>query len=260
MNKSHLRLLSIAVVAALVSFKGSAESKPADAAALQKEVRALRESQEAMARDIADIKKLLESLQGPPPVGPAEGRVDTLGAPEKGNPRATVAVVEFSDYQCPFCKRHVDTTVPLIEKNYIATGKIRYVFMDYPLEEIHPLAFKAAEASHCAAEQKQFWKMHDRLFANQDKLKPDQLIVHAVTLGLDRSRFTACLASGKYASRIKASIAQGEKFKLSGTPAVILGRNRDGKIEAVRMIVGALPFEVLKAEVDKLLAEPPPTK
>jgi protein-disulfide isomerase len=191
-----------------------------------------------MARDVADIKKILESLQGPPPVGPAEGRVDTLGAPERGNARATVAIVEFSDYQCPFCKRHVDATLPLIEKNYVTSGKVRYVFMDYPLEAIHPLAFKAAEASHCAAEQKQFWKMHDRLFANQDKLKPDQLMAHATALGLDSARFGTCLASGKYAARIKASLAQGEKFGISGTPAIVLGRNRNGSIEAARLIVG----------------------
>jgi protein-disulfide isomerase len=216
----------------------------------------MRKSQEAMARDVADIKKILEALQGPPPVGPVEGRVDTAGAPEKGNPRATVALVEFSDYQCPFCKRQVDAVAPLIEKNYVATGKIRYVFMDYPLDAIHPQALKAAEASHCAAEQKQFWKMHDRLFANQDKLKPDQLVAHAAALGLDKKRFSACLDSGKYAARIKASLAQGEKFGISGTPAIILGRNRNGSIEATRMIVGALPFEVIKQEVDKLLAEP----
>ena len=169
-------------------------------------------------------------------------------------------LVVFSDYQCPFCKRQVDATSPLIERNYIATGRIRYVFMDYPLEAIHPLAFKAAEASHCAAEQKQFWKMHDRLFANQDKLKLEQLVGHAAALGLDKKRFAACLDSGKYAARIKASLAQGEKFGISGTPAIILGRNRNGTIEAVRMIVGALPFEVIKQEVDKLLAEPPKAK
>jgi protein-disulfide isomerase len=259
MNKSLVHALC-AFVGSLAASMACAQAKPADLAALHKEVEALRKSQEAMARDVADIKKILEALQGPPPVGPVEGRVDTLGAPERGNARATVAIVEFSDYQCPFCKRHVDSTLPLIEKNYIANGKVRYVFMDYPLEAIHPLAFKAAEASHCAAEQKQFWPMHDRLFAHQDKLKPDQLMAHATALGLNSAAFGTCLASGKYAARIKASLAQGEKFGISGTPAIVLGRNRDGSIEATRMIVGALPFEVIREEVDKLLAEPPNAK
>lgn len=256
MNRSFVHVIC-AFVGTLTASMACAQSKPADIAALHKEVEALRKSQEAMARDVADIKKILEALQGPPPVGPVGGRVDTLGAPEKGNARATVAIVEFSDYQCPFCKRHVDSTLPLLEENYIANGKVRYVFMDFPLEAIHPLAFKAAEASHCAAEQKQFWKMHDRLFANQDKLKPDQLMAHATALGLNNAAFGTCLASGKYAAQVKASLAQGEKFRISGTPAIILGRNRNGSIEATRMIVGALPFEVIKEEVDKLLAEPP---
>src|SRR5262245_50192765 len=127
MNKSLVHALC-AFVGTLTASLACAQSMPADIAALHKEVEALRKSQEAMARDVADIKKILESLQGPPPVGPVEGRVDTLGAPERGNARAAVAIVEFSDYQCPFCKRHVDATLPLIEKNYIANGKVRYVF------------------------------------------------------------------------------------------------------------------------------------
>jgi protein-disulfide isomerase len=255
MSKPAFGLLAVVVTAVLVSFSGSTELPPADAASLQKELRALRQSQEAMAKDIAEIKALLEPLRAPPPIRPVEGRIDTLGAPEKGNARATVAMIEFSDFQCPYCKRHIDVTLPRIEKKYIDSGRIRYVFMDFPLQEIHPLALNAAEAAHCAAEQKQYWKMHDRLFANQDKLKPDDLVAHAKALGLDGRRFEACLDSDKYEERIKASIALGEKLGIDGTPAIALGRNRNGKIEAVRLIVGSLPFEAIEAEVDKLLAE-----
>ena len=255
MSKPIYALLFVVLAAILVSFRGSAASKPADLESLQKEVRALRQSQEAIARDIAEIKSLLEPLRAPPPIGPVKGRIDTLGSPEKGNLRASVAIIEFSDYQCPFCKRHVDATLPEIEKTYIATGKVRYVFMDFPLDSIHPVAFKAAEASHCAAEQKQFWRMHDRLFANQDKLNRDQLLAHASALGLDKTRFATCLDSSKYANHVRAMIAQGEKLGISGTPAIVLGRNRNGNIDAVRMIVGAQPFEVLREEIDKLLAE-----
>ena len=255
MSKPVFGILSVVLAAVLVSLSGSAELTPADLASLQKELKALRQSQETMAKDIADSKALLESLRGPPPIRPVGGPIDTMGAPEKGNSRAAVAMIEFSDFQCPFCKRHVDITFPQIEKKYIATGKIRYAFMDYPLEEIHPLALKAAEASHCAAEQNQYWKMHDRLFENQDKLEPDDLVAHARTLGLDGGRFETCLESGKYEDRIKASLALGERLGIDGTPAIALGRNRDGKIEAVRLIVGSLPFEAIEAEVDKLLAE-----
>lgn len=230
-------LLALVLVAALVSF------------------RTLNRAQTAMAADIAEIRKLLEPLQAPPPVRPVEGRIDTRGAPEKGNVRAGVVVVEFSDFQCPFCKRHVEATLPAIETDYVDTGKVRYVFMDYPLESIHPLAFKAAEASHCAAEQEQFWKMHARLFAHQDELARDQLVSHARALGLDADRFTTCLDGGKYANAVRTSLAEGEKLGIDGTPAVVLGRDRNGSIEAVTLIVGSQPFEVLKMEVDKLLAD-----
>jgi protein-disulfide isomerase len=255
MSKVAAGVLSLVLAAVLTSFRGSAASGSADIAMLQAELRALRQSQQAMAKDIAEIKLLLEPLRAPPPIRPAEGRIDAAGSQEKGNARASVVMIEFSDFQCPFCKRHVDATLPKIEETYIDTGKIRYVFMDYPLEAIHPHAFKAAEASHCAGEQKQYWKMHDRLFANQDKLARDQLVAHASALGLDKVRFATCLDSDKYAGRIKASIAQGDKFGIDGTPAILLGRNRNGNIEAARMIVGSQPFDVLKEEVDKLLAK-----
>jgi protein-disulfide isomerase len=88
-------------------------------------------------------------------------------APVKGNPNAKLTLIEFSDYQCPFCRRHAENTLPSLDKEYIATGKVRYVFHDFPLEAIHPQAFKAAEAAHCAGEQQKYWEMHGRLFANQ---------------------------------------------------------------------------------------------
>src|SRR5262245_31438050 len=248
MSKPFLGLLSLVLVAVLVSFRGSAELGPADLDFLHKELRTLRLTQEAMARDIAEIKELLAPLRAPPPIREAKGNIDTLGAPETGNARASVAMIEFSDFQCPFCKRHVDATLPKIRKKYIDTGKIRYLFMDFPLEEIHPQALKAAVASHCAAEQKKYWQMHDRLFANQDKLKDDDLAAHAKALGLDERRFESCLESDKYDDRIKASVALGEKLGIDGTPAIVLGRNRDGKVEALRLIVGSLPFEAIEPE------------
>ena len=255
MSKVTVGVLAVILAAILVSFRGSAATGSADIAMLQAELRALRQSQQAMAKDIAEIKSLLEPLRAPSPIRPVEGRVDTSGAPEKGNGRASIVMIEFSDFQCPFCKRHVDATLPDIEKNYVATGKVRYVFMDYPLDRIHPLAAKAAEASHCAAEQRKFWQMHARLFASQDELDRDGLVAHAKALGLDGRSFASCLDSGKYAGRIKASMAQGDKLGIDGTPAIVLARNRNGSIEAVRLVVGAQPFEVLKQEVDRLLAE-----
>jgi protein-disulfide isomerase len=92
------------------------------------------------------------------------------GDPFKGEKNAKVTLVEFSDYQCPFCARHVRATLPPLESEYIATGKIKYVFRNFPIASIHPLAFKAHEAANCSGEQDKYWEMHDRLFANSKAL------------------------------------------------------------------------------------------
>jgi len=248
------RSLLAGIAATWMVVAGSADAaRNADIDSLHKELEALKQGQDAMAKDIAEIKKLLEPLRPPPPVKPVEGQLDTHGAPERGNPQATVAVVEFSDFQCPFCKRHVDTTLPQIDKEYISTGKVRYVFMDFPLESIHPMAFKAAEASHCAEEQQRFWEMHDRMFADQDALAPDQLVAAAKGLGLDEHKFKTCLDSGKYADRVKASVAEGEKFNVGATPAVLLATVENGEIKGSRLVLGALPYATFKEEIDKLL-------
>jgi len=253
------RALLIGVVVAGALIVGCAEAaRNTDIDSLHKELEAVKQGQDAMAKDIAEIKKLLEPLRPPPPVKPVEGRLDTHGAPERGNAEAKVAIVEFSDFQCPFCKRHVDTTVPQIDKDYISTGKVRYVFMDFPLEAIHPMAFKAAEASHCAEEQQHFWEMHDRMFANQDTLAPEQLVAHAKALGMDGQKFKTCLDSGKYAERVKTSVTEGEKFDVGATPAVLLGVVENGEIQASRLLLGALPYSAFKQEIDKLLGEAPP--
>jgi protein-disulfide isomerase len=226
-----------------------------DIAALRRDIDALKKGQDAIAADVAEIKQLLEPLRPQSPVRPAEGSLDLTGVPLKGNAQAVLTMVEFSDFQCPYCKRHVDTTVPELEKEYVAAGTVRYAFVDFPLESIHPQAFKAAEAAHCAEEQQHFWEMHDRLFANQQALTPDDLVGHAKALGLDAATFKQCLDSDKYAGKIRANVAAGEKFGVSGTPAVLLGVSQGTEVKAVKLLVGSLPFSVFKEEIDKLLAE-----
>ena len=243
------------IIAGSFAFGSAQAAGHDDIEALRRDIDALKKGQDAMAADVAEIKQLLEPLRQQSPVHAAEGSLDLAGAPLKGSAQATLTMVEFSDFQCPYCKRHVDTTVPELEKEYVTSGKIRYAFVDFPLESIHPLAFKAAEASHCADEQHHFWEMHDRLFANQEALKPEDLVGHAKALGLDTTAFKQCLDSGKYADRIKANVAAGEKFGVSGTPAVLLGISQGTEVKAVKLLVGSLPFSVFKEEIDQLLAE-----
>lgn len=120
---------------------------------LRQDLEAIKEGQEAMRKELGEIKKLLQPRQPPPPVQAIDTVLDIGDAPVKGNKDAKLTLMEFSDYQCPFCKRHAESTLPEIDKAYITTGKVRYAFRDYPLEAIHKQAQKAAEAAHCAGDQ-----------------------------------------------------------------------------------------------------------
>ncbi|MGH8522377.1 MAG: DsbA family protein [Gammaproteobacteria bacterium] len=220
--------------------------------AFRQDLEALKEGQQAIGRDIAEIKKL---LQPPHPIRPIDAVLEVGDAPLKGKKDAKLTLIEFSDYQCPFCRRHVETTLPQLEKDYIATGKLRYVFRDFPLESIHAQAVKAAEAAHCAGEQGKYWELHDKLFANQKTLAPENLVAYAKAIGLEAGRFNECLESGKYAGKIKRGIAEGQKLGITGTPTLLLGRSAGDQVKEVKMMVGALPFALYKEEIEKLLAE-----
>ena len=145
--------------------------------------------------------------------------------------------------------------MPKLEKAYIATGKLKYVARDFPLETIHQFARKASEAFWCANDQGKGGEMHNRLFANQQLLQPEALEKHAEALGLDVQAFKTCLGSSKYTDKINASLKEGQKVGVTGTPAFLLGyTERDGaEVKAVKFLVGALPFDTFKEHIDKLL-------
>ena len=140
----------------------------------------------------------------------------------------------------------------------MATGKLTYVARDFPLETIHPLARKAAEAFWCASAQGKGGEMHDRLFAHQQQLQPEALGKHAEALGLDVQAFQACLDSSQYTAKIHKSLRDGQKIGVTGTPAFLLGSTQgDGaEVKAVKFLIGALPFDMFKANIDKLLDAP----
>ena len=146
--------------------------------------------------------------------------------------------------------------MPKIEADFIKTGKVKYVSRDLPLESIHPFAFKAAEATHCAGDKGKYWEMHDLLFANQRELAPKDLSKHAEALGLDVAAFDKCLESGKHAGRIRKDMAESEKVGARGTPIFFLGLTEpnSSQVKAVRVIRGAHPYAAFKEAIDSLLA------
>jgi protein-disulfide isomerase len=221
------------------------------------ELKALMKEIESIKKDLQEIKSLLgpgRQVAAAPEV--LDIALTVANSPFKGDKNAKVMLIEFSDYQCPFCARHFRQTLPQVEKDYIKTGKLRYVFRDYPIENIHPQAFKAAEAAHCAGEQGKYWEMHDRMFANQKAMGLSDLLQHAQVLKLDAANFQRCLDAGKYAAKVRQDIADGEKANVRGTPTFFLGQtDTDGStIKAVRVIRGAQPYTVFKAAIDGLLA------
>ncbi len=183
--------------------------------------------------------------------------IATTGAPSIGAADAPVVIVEFIDYQCPFCAHHFRTTLPVLREQYVDTGKLRYVVRHFPLEAIHDKAFKAHEAAHCADEQGHYWPMHERLLTHQEVVDRDGLIAMAEAVGLDRKAFVACLDSGRQAAAVRADIAAGNAAGVSGTPSFFLGLGGPGvnDIRVVKKISGAQTLSVFQREIDALLAQ-----
>ena len=184
--------------------------------------------------------------------------MDIADVPAKGPKDAKVVLIEFSDFQCPYCGRFSRDTIPQVQTDYVDTGKIKYVFADFPLEAIHPYAFKAAEAASCAGEQGEFWKMHDHLFANQTKLKPEDLSQYAETIGLDKSKFQQCLETQKRAPLIRKVMAQAGNAGVSSTPTLMVGllQPNSSKVKVLRVLKGAQPFAAVKDALDNALNAP----
>lgn len=165
------------------------------------------------------------------------------GAGAKGPEDAKVTLVEFSDYQCPYCKRYVDETYTQIMKDF--GDKIRYVFHDYPLP-FHSNAKNAAMASRCAADQDKFWEYHEELFAKQEDwgegTTTDKFVTYATDLGLKTADFKTCLDTKKYEKAVDDDMALGQKVGVSGTPSFFI----NGK-----MLVGAQPYATFKAAIEE---------
>lgn len=193
---------------------------------------------------------------------PQPTQIDVAGRPTEGNANAKVTLIIFSDFQCSYCGAYEGTRslgqgwdtiapYPNIKKEYIDTGKIKFVFKQFPLSEIHPYAEKAAEASECALDQGKFWQMHDKMFQNQNALTVDDLKNYAKNLSLDAARFNTCLDSGAKAAVVQKDIADGVAAGVQGTPAtfvngqMVLNQGRPA---------GASPYEVFKQAIDAALA------
>jgi protein-disulfide isomerase len=170
-----------------------------------------------------------------------------------GRSDAPLTLLEFTDYQCPYCRRFQAEAWPQIKKNYIDTGKLRFIVRDLPLQ-FHSSALPAAEAAHCAGEQGKFWEMHHALLTGDDPLADGGIDRRATQLGLDLERLHACTKANRYESAIARNIAAARALNVNGTPAFVLGRMANGGLEG-QLVSGAQPYAEFDAAFRQLLAQ-----
>jgi len=170
-----------------------------------------------------------------------------------GNADAPVTMIEFSDFQCPFCRKLWKEVLPQLKKDYIDTGKVKFVYRDFPLSSIHEMAQPSAEAAECADEQGKFWEMHDKLFAEQEKKGQgtiaytiDDLKKWAGQIGLNTAQFNDCLDTGKYKSEVEKDLADGAASGVQGTPASFING---------QLVGGVQPYDNFKKIIEEILAK-----
>jgi len=236
---------------------------PDDLAAIKADLERIKSDLDAMKSQLEQVLRVVGQRSGPGP-GPGPGpsaapsapvRASLAAAPMLGRADAPVTLVEFSDYQCPFCQRFFVTVLPVLKKEYIDTGKVRYVFRDFPLDQLHPQARKAAEAAHCAGEEGRYWEMHEVLFRNQRALAATQLPEHARAAGVNGAKLDECLASGRYAVRVAQGVTDGSAIGVRATPTFVVGKTTAGDFVHGIPIRGAQPVEAFRRIIDQTLNE-----
>ena len=257
------RLATVTLVA-VMSLSPPLEQNPADEiAALKREIQALKDQQAQIQRDLQAIKIFLQTAlqprqaQEPEVPGLVGAMIPIEGEPAMGSASAKLTIVEISDYHCPFCKRHTQQTFPQIVNDFVNTGKARYLFVDYPIAQLHPQAARSHEAAACAAEQGKFWQMHASLFANAPAKDDVALATQAKNTGLDAAKFTACLTSGRNATDVKASVSRIEKLGVAGTPMTVIGLTpAPGQpMKVLKYMYGARPYADFKSVIEGVLAQ-----
>lgn len=184
--------------------------------------------------------------QPPPAAPPVDMKALVDDDPALGDKNAPVTIIEFSDFQCPFCGQFFTQTLPQIKTNYIDAGKVRFVYRDFPLDSIHAQATPAAIAANCAGEQGKFWEFHDLIFQNQQSLSSASYKQWVGELGLDVQQWEACTKDPKQLQEVRKDLADGSAVGVQGTPAFFING---------RMVIGAQPYSVFEQLIEGFLAD-----
>ncbi len=222
----------------------------------QKDEGITREQAQEILNELRQIRQLLERQQQPQkaaaaaPEQPARAKLSLQGFQMLGNKNAPMTIVEFTDYQCPFCQRFHATTFPEIRKNYIDTGTARFFSRDLPLD-FHANAMRAAQAARCAGDQGQFWALRDIMEDNPDKLDMESLVADARGLKMDADAFRKCVESEKYKNAVQTDVMEAFKIGANGTPTFVIGKSTPDGVDG-ELVVGALPYPVFDQKLKEL--------
>jgi protein-disulfide isomerase len=207
---------------------------------------------QSIKKELNQIKQKGLAQQGRgKPANLKTAQVSTLGNPILGDLKAPVTLVEFTDYQCPYCQNFYSKAYKKLKTQYIDTGKLRLVLRDLPLPK-HLYAKTAAISTHCAGEQDKFWQMHDALFEAKGKINQAEILGYAKSIGLDTSSFKSCLTSGRHDKDIEQDVIEAKLAGIRGTPSFVLGRTTDNLVDGT-LLRGTRPFVTFKDEIESLL-------
>ena len=214
-----------------------------------------RQQGDEILKELRQIRQLLEKQQAkagqPQDEAPTRAKIaDLNGVSMLGSKDAPLTIVEYTDYQCPFCQRFHVTSFPELKKAYIDTGKVRFFSKDMPLD-FHPNAMRAALAARCAGEQGKFWQLRDTMGANPNSLDIEHILDFASDLKLDTTALRACVDSGKYKEPVQRDVLEAMKVGANGTPTFIIGKSVGDGVDG-ELVVGALPFQMFDMKLKDL--------
>ncbi|HKW02688.1 MAG TPA: thioredoxin domain-containing protein [Vicinamibacterales bacterium] len=181
--------------------------------------------------------------------------VSLEGAEVQGDRTARVVIIEYADFQCPYCGAFERSTMPLIRTTYVIPGKVLFAFRHRPIHELHPMATRAAQFAECAGKQGKFWEMERALFDDQRNLTQLDLLRHAESIGLDLPALSVCASSDDTVRAVSRDVEEAKTLGLSGTPAFLIGRRDGGRVVVAKVLSGAASFPVFRAAIDGLLAD-----
>ena len=214
-----------------------------------------RQQGDEILKELRQIRQLLEKQQAKPgqpqEEAPTRAKItDLSGVSMLGSKAAPITIVEYTDYQCPFCQRFHVTAFSELKKAYIDTGKVRFFSKDMPLD-FHPNAMRAAMAARCAGEQGKFWELRDTMGANPNSLDLEHIVGFAADLKMDTNALRACIDSGKYKERVQNDVLEAMKIGANGTPTFIIGKSVGEGVDG-ELVVGALPFQMFDLKLKDL--------